>query len=250
MPEEERESAVYVYGVVPGDVEVTADARGIGDREVRLVRCGDVGALISEIDVGNAIGRPEDLRAHEGLLDAIVVEAPVLPFRFGAVMASESAVGDELLGPNLDEFAAALGELEGRFEYVVRGRYAENAILREVIAGSEEVARLREEIRNGDEDATRPQRIRLGELVFGAIEAHREGDARALSEALAAHSVAQTPLEPTHEYDAVPMAFLVQTSRRAEFEDAVDDLVREWEGRVEFRLLGPLAPYDFVLARR
>jgi hypothetical protein len=250
MPEAEQNSAVYVYGIVPGDVEVTPDARGIGDREVRLVRCGDIAALVSDIDVHNAIGRPDDLLAHEGLLDSIITELPVLPFRFGAVMANEKAVSDELLDPNRDEFAGALRELEGQVEYVVRGRYVENAILREVIASSEEVARLRDQIRDGDEDATRPQRIRLGELVYGAVETHRDADARALIEALSAHSVAQTPLEPTHEYDTVPMACLVETSKRAEFEDAVDDLSHEWKGRVDFRLLGPLAPYDFVLARR
>jgi hypothetical protein len=250
MPEEEQNSAVYVYGIVPGDVEVTPDARGIGGREVRLVRSGDIGALVSEIELPGAIGRPDDLVAHEGLLDSIVTEVPVLPFRFGAVMADEKAVCDELLEPNRDEFTAALGALEGQTEYVVRGRYVENAILREVIASSEEVARLRDEIRDGDEDATRPQRIRLGELVYSAVEAHREADARALSEALSAHSVAQAPLEPTHEYDAVPMAFLVETSKHGDFEEAVDDLTHEREGRVKYRLLGPLAPYDFVLARR
>jgi len=251
MPEVEQNSPpIYVYGIVPGDVEVMADARGIGDREVRLVRCGDIAALVSELEAGNAIGRPDDLVAHEELLDSIITEVPVLPFRFGAVMADEKSVGDELLEPHRDDFAAALHELEGQVEYVVRGRYVENTILREVIASSEEVARLRDEIRDGDEDATRPQRIRLGELVYGAVEAHRDADARALSEALSGHSVAQKSLEPTHEFDTVPMAFLVETSKREEFEDAVEDLSHEWVKRVEFRLLGPLAPYDFVLARR
>jgi hypothetical protein len=31
-----------------------------------------------------------------------------------------------------------------------------------------------------------------------------------------------------------------------EFDDAVEDLGRDLAGRVRLRLLGPLAPYDFV----
>ena len=59
---------------------------------------------------------------------------PVLPLRFGAVCASDDAVAGELLGPHYDEFAAALRQLEGHAEYVVKGRYVEHAVLREVLA--------------------------------------------------------------------------------------------------------------------
>ncbi|MFD0885570.1 GvpL/GvpF family gas vesicle protein, partial [Streptosporangium algeriense] len=43
--------ASYVYGIVPGDTEVDADARGVGDPpgRVRLVRHGEIAALTSEV---------------------------------------------------------------------------------------------------------------------------------------------------------------------------------------------------------
>jgi hypothetical protein len=52
--------------------------------------------------------------------------------------------------------------------------------------------------------------------------------------------------EPTHELDAVHVAFLVDTDRESEMEQVIDDLARDWEGRIELRLLGPMAAYDFV----
>src|SRR5689334_3100013 len=66
----EMATACYIYGIVPGDVELTPDARGLSDRPIRLVRRGDIAALVSEVEVSEALGRPEDLRAHEQLLDA------------------------------------------------------------------------------------------------------------------------------------------------------------------------------------
>lgn len=244
---EKQNVACYVYGVVPADVELTPDARGLNDRDVRVIRHGDIAALTSEIEIESAIGRPEDLAAHEQLLDGAAVEVPVLPFRFGAVMSDPDAVVEHLLAAHEDTFAAALKELEGRAEYIVKARYEERAILREVLEENDEAAGLREEIRGKDEDATRDQRIRLGELVHGAIEARRDADSNALAEALADHSVASSILQPTHEYEAADVAFLVETSRREAFEEAVDDFAREREGRMSVRLLGPLAPYDFVV---
>jgi hypothetical protein len=239
--------ACYIYGVVPGDVELTPDAHGLNDRDVRLIRHRDIAAMVSEIDVQEAIGRPEDLAAHEQLLDAAATEAPVLPFRFGAVMSDPDAVTEHLLTANYDTFAAALKELEGRTEYIVKARYHENAVLAEVLAENEEAARLREQIRGTPEDATRDARIRLGEIIHQAIENKRGGDTQALAEALDSHSVAYAVLEPTHEYEAAHVAFLVETSQGSEFEKAVDDAARERQERMAFRLLGPLAAYDFVV---
>lgn len=250
--ENEQAQAVgyYVYGVVPADVEPTEDARGLHERDVRLIRHGEIGALVSEINVREAIGRPEDLAAHEGLLDATAVEAPVLPFRFGAVMTDADAVTEQLLAPNHDTFAKALKELEGRAEYIVKARYDEKAILEEVLAENEQAADLREQIRGKDEVATRDQRMRLGEIIHEAIEAKRDADTNALVEAISTHAVAHSVMAPTHEYDAAHIAFLVETDRRESFEKGVDDAAEDRQGRISFRLLGPLAPYDFVATQQ
>src|SRR5262249_10134457 len=110
--------AVYVYGIVPSDVELTADMPGVGEPpgQIWIVRSGDLAALVSEVDPAMPLGSPADLRAHEEILDATAAEVPVLPLRFGAVLASEEAVATELLADNHDEFAAALDELDGRVE--------------------------------------------------------------------------------------------------------------------------------------
>jgi hypothetical protein len=60
------------------------------------------------------------------------------------------------------------------------------------------------------------------------------------------HCVSSVVREPTHELDAVHVAFLVETDGESEMEQAIEDLARDWEGRIEVRLLGPMAAYDFV----
>lgn len=246
--EQAQHNAVYVYGILPGDIELEPGAAGVGDPpgEVRVVRQGDLAALVSDVDLDKQLGRPEDLFAHEELLDTTAAEVPVLPLRFGAVVSSDNAVAEELLQAYHDEFASALRQLEGRLEYVLRGRYNEQAMLRGVLTEEPQAADLAEQIRGADPDVTRELRMELGEMVTNAVAVKREEDTRAAGDAVAGHVQASVVRPPTHELDAVYIAFLVKTDAAEGLEQAVRQLAGDWEGRVELSLTGPIAAYDFV----
>src|SRR5437764_7506027 len=156
----------YVYGIVPVDVELTAEVRGVGEPagKVRLVRHDDIAAIASDSDIDRPLGTPDDLTAHAEVLDKLAASVPVLPVRFGSVLTGEDAVADELLAPHHDEFVAALDELDGKAEYVVRSRFVEQAVLSEILAENEAAGRLRERIHGLPEEVTRNERIQLGEL--------------------------------------------------------------------------------------
>ena len=241
-----QQAGCYVYGILPADAELTEEVYGVGDREVKLVRSGDVAALVSEVDLAEPLGTPQDFQAHQELLDSIIIGSPVLPLRFGAVLTGEGAVVEELLDPHHDEFAKALEDLEGQLEYVVKGRYVEQAMLQEVLSGNPEAAGLREQIRGKDPDATRQERIQLGEIINNAVAAMREEDTGLLLSRLEGHCTASFVRDPTHELDAVHVAFLAEEDKAGDAEQVIDDLAAGWEGRVDVRLLGPMAPYDFT----
>lgn len=247
-----QKTAVYVYGILPGDVELTSEIDGIGDPpgQVRLVQSGELAALVSDVDLSVALGRPQDLETHEEIVDSIVTGSPVLPLRFGAVLTSEDAVVDELLEPHHEEFQAALEELEGRAEYLVKGRYVEGAILQEILSDNPEAAELAQQIRGQDPDATREQRIQLGEIINNAIAAKREEDTRTLVSHVSDLVAASFVREPTHELDAVSAAFLVEDDDAEEFERVVQEMGQDWEGQVDLSLRGPMAAWDFVGARQ
>ena len=245
---EDRQTVVYVYGILPGDVEVEPGAAGVGDPpgEVRVVRHRDLAALVSDVDPNLPLGRPEDLVAHEELLDASAADVPVLPLRFGAVVTNDDAVAEELLGPHYDEFAAALEQLEGHAEYVVKGRYTEDTMLREVLSEDPQAAQLGDQIRGADPDATRELRMQLGEIISNAVEVKRQQDTRTLGDAVDGIAAASVVRPPSHELDAVYTALLVESSAADDLEQAVQKLADDWNGRIELRLIGPMAAYDFV----
>ncbi len=202
-----QDKGIYVYGILPADIEVAGEMRGVGEHPgpLRVVRSDGLAALISEVDPSGPLGSPDDLRTHREILNATATEVPVLPLHVGTVLASEDAVVEELLAAHHGEFAAALEQFEGRTQFVAKGRYIEQA-----------------------------------------AAAKREQDTRALEPAVKGICVASARRRPAHEPDAVRVAFLVAADQENEMEQVIEDLARDWEGRIEVQLLGPMAAYDFA----
>jgi hypothetical protein len=240
------QTGYLVYGVVPGDVEETGGARGLGDAAVTVVTHGRVGALVSEVTLDRPLGMPDDLVAYQRLLDSTATAVPVLPMRFGAVMTDIDAV-EGLLADQEDRYAELLERIDGHAEFVVRARYVMESVLPEILENNQEASDLRDAMRGQPEELTGNARLRLGEIVYQTIEAERQRDTRRLIEVLGDSVAEYRELPPTHEEDAAHLAVMVPTAKRDEFDEALRKLADdEWQGWATVRLLGPLAPYDFV----
>jgi hypothetical protein len=239
-------SVCYVYGIVPASTDLPEGLLGTGGGKVRLVRHGALAAVISELPAAGALGSREDLLAHESVVTSLSARTTMLPLRFSAVVTTADAVATDMLAPYYDWFTGILADLEGRAEFSVSGTYVQDTVLREVLAEEPEVMRLRESLRGLPEEAGYYERVRLGELIIHALDAKREVDTEDLVQTLSRHAVAVAPRPPVNEDTAADAAFLVSNEARADFQRAVDELGYRWAGRIRLRVLGPLAPYDFV----
>ena len=237
---------VYVYGLVKADTTLPAGLTGLGPSgRVSTIVHGRVAAIVSDVPVDRPLGVRGDLIAHEAVLDTVAAAGAVVPLRFPAVV-EEDAVVDELLEPNEDRFVTLLDDLEDRVQFTLTGRYEQEAVLQEILIGDPEIADLRQKVRTLPEDASYYDRVRLGELVVRALEDRRDAEAADIVErlALCAVATASNPLGAPEE--VVNTAFLVERERQREFEDAVEAAGETLVGRIRLRLLGPIAPYDFV----
>jgi hypothetical protein len=244
----ETETAVYIYGILPGDVAFKEQVAGLGDppSPVRLVPYRDIAALVSDVAASRPLNSPDDLLAHQELLDASAAAVPVLPVRFGAVVPNDEAVIAELLEPSYNEFSAALAELEGFQEYIVKGRYVQEAILREIMAEDPEAAALADETFDPDPAATHDGRVQLRGLISERLADKRALDTRQLGDALGTRASTSAVRPPADELEAVHTAFLVRATEVDQMVSAAQELAAGWEGRIELRIVGPVAAYDFV----
>jgi hypothetical protein len=244
----QAETGVYIYGILPGDVAFQEQPAGLGSppSPARLVPYRDIAALVSDVDMSRPLGSPDDLLIHEELLDASAAAVPVLPLPFGAVVANDDAVIAELLEPSYDEFNAALAELEGFQEYIVKGRYVQEVILREILTEDPEAAALSAQTFDADPAASHDGRIQLRELISERLADKRALDTQQLGDALAARASTSAVRPPADELEAVHTAFLVKATDVDQLVSAARELAAGWEGRIELRIVGPVAAYDFV----
>ncbi|TQK42648.1 gas vesicle protein GvpL/GvpF [Streptomyces sp. SLBN-118] len=245
------EGACYVYGVVPEpeDRAPALDLPGVGDPEAQatFVRHRGIAAVVSAVPTDRPLGTPEDLHAHARVLDSLAAStAAVVPFRFGTVLPDVRTVVDELLEEGRDDFTEILERLDGQAQFTLRARYVQDAVLREVLGENPKIARLREEVAARDEAAGYYQRVELGRAITDAIADKRNSDTVEIQRRLAPFAVATATAEPTVAEGVVNASFLVPQAKWAAFEKAAEELAAQWHGRIHLRLLGPLAPYDFV----
>src|SRR3954449_7551877 len=190
MARASSKSAKYVYGIVRADGKSRSRAKGIGDKQVRVVDADGLGALTSDVPPGYLEAGREELLAHSRVLERAVEQGTVLPMQFGVVMPDESAVREQLLDPHRRELEAQLEEMEDKFEVNLKAIYDERALLTEVINEDREVAKLRQALEGQPEEATHFERIRLGEMIAGAVDEKRNRDADAILDRLPPHNLA------------------------------------------------------------
>ena len=106
--------------------------------------------------------------------------------------------------------------------------------------------RLRDSLRGKPPESTHYERIRLGGMVKEALERRREAEAAVLLAPLG--RIADRSVENPVAVDRVVVnaAFLVESEREKEFDQAMDCLEGEHGQRVSLRYVGPVPPYDFV----
>ncbi len=236
----------YIYGIVraAGGPPVRSD--GVAGGPVTAVADGEVAALTSEVPDDELRAGREELSTHARVLEEALEAGVVLPMRFGVVMESEDSVRRDLLRRHGEDLTDQLNELEGKVELNVKAIYEEDALMREVVRDDPAIVRLRESLQGKSEDATYYERIRLGEMVAGAVEVKRERDADMILARLSPLATAVETGAPLHERMAVNASFLVERARTDAFDEELERFGGEQTGRLRFKLAGPLPPHSFV----
>lgn len=237
----------YVYGVVRAGTTVPGGLVGVGGSEqVYLLEDDGLALLAGPIDAEHQLATQQDVLAHTHVLDAVAAGAPVLPMRYGTVVDDPAGAVDEIVGQSHDRFVELLADLDGAVQYTLRATYDEETVLAEVLAEDPEIRDLSEATRGQDPDVVYGPRVRLGELVVGALAAKRRADSTVVLAALTPHLRTAAAKEPGAPDEVLDVALLVDRSKCERFEEAVDDVGRRTAGRMRLRLVGPQAPYDFV----
>jgi hypothetical protein len=239
-------TGVYVYGIVRAEELPAVSADGVGETRVELLERDGLAAIVSRLP-GEFRVKRRDLNRHLGVLEEAFTEATVVPCAFGTVLESDADVEEALLSERRKELQQALTRLEGKVQQNVKASYDDEELLRELVAQSPELARLREECRRLGE-AGYYQRVRVGELVAELLERRRRDDANVILSALTAVGE-EVVVDDPGEYDVLKASFLVARKRLDRFDQRLEDVARKLQPLVRVEVIGPLPPTAFASAR-
>jgi hypothetical protein len=239
----------YVYAVVPAEAGADPGLRGIDGGAVERIVHGDVAAATTVVPLERPAGRRAELLAHTAVVNALAEAGAVLPVQFGSIMADSDSVVTQLLAPEHDRLVQQLARLEGRRQFNLRASYVTDQVLTEVVQRHPEIAELRERTRDLPEGSMHPELVRLGELVSRAVEATRDADAEAILDVVRPLSLEHSARAGRGVEEVVHVSLLVEDVRIAELEEHLEELAEAVHERMRLRLVGPVAPYDFVEAR-
>ena len=242
-------TGTYLYGIARGLRQGPPSLPAVGDpgAELRVIEAAGCVAVVSDVADGFVEATAEDLQRHSDVLQKLLTSAKALvPLRFGTVYPDDETLVRDLLDARDGELDALLQRVESRVEARLKTFYREDAVLGEIVAEQPRIADLHRRTQALPANATYYDRIRLGELVAGALSAKRQRDAERILSRLAPFAVDFCVEEESHEWSLLTTSFLLEQTALEEFQSAVAALADEAEQRLQVRCLAPLPPYSFV----
>lgn len=220
--------------------------QGIAGRPVRVVRQGDLAAVVSDSPLEEYDITRDNVTAHEQVIEEVMRRTDVLPVSFGTVAGSDREVRERLLQSESDELHRQLEYVKNRVELGVRALWEQDRLFAEIVAGDERIQALRDQIVGTTPEQTYDIRIQLGELTNAAIERTREQDAAAILDALSPLAMDTRTNEVITDMMVLNAAFLVDKANVQAFASKVNTLNQSYGGRMSLQYAGPLPPYSFV----
>lgn len=239
----------YLYGIVESAKRIEFGPIGIpgGNPQVYTVHNRDLAACISNYPADVQIkADTEHCLAHERVLEAIMQRFTVLPIEFGTVAPTEADVV-RLLLCHRNRIKLALRRLHGRVEVGVKAFWKSLEVAsQEIVKEHTAIAHYRREIAAKPLEGTYHDRIRIGEMVAGALDEKRKREANSLMGILKRAAVDVSQSATFGDTMVFHASFLIRKSDFSKFERTLKSLGERHNGRMDFKYSGPLPPYSFT----
>jgi hypothetical protein len=243
--------ATYVYGIIPSDQRVSLPGDGVSAHVggIHTVPHDGIAAVVGPSDQDDYQGLPREelvtvLLEHQRVVEEVMSAYPVLPARFGTVLADEARVielltrGHGLLAGELDRLAGCV-QMEVVVQWDLEKVFAE-------LGRDERIAQVRAAAAAASAADAEALRIVLGQTVQALLEERRATLKDRLLPRLqeAGREVHANPL--MDDKMILNLALLVDEPGRQRLDALLPELDDEHEGSLDFRCVGPLPPYTFA----
>jgi Gas vesicle synthesis protein GvpL/GvpF len=237
----------YLYCVTEAAGERLGNI-GIAGKEVTGVTYRDVTAIVSSVPFKTIDAGLETIMVHQKVVEACRARATTLPVRFGVIFKDQGGV-KEMLEKSYADYRTKLSKLRGKEEFGAKVILDEAGLKRvraEVETESEEARKLSRAVAKASKGTSYLLKIKLDEAVRNEVAKRIEAMSQAVHDELSRAALESALLKAEHEQIILNAAYLVDNSRREDFQVEAGKVKRKYEMQgLDIHLSGPWAPYSF-----
>ena len=254
---------IYLYCVIKEKNQKKFNVLGQEGKEVYTINEGGLAICVSDTSKEDYGFIRENLICHQRVIEEVMnpvrnqrssngvkEEYDVLPVRFGTVAKSEEDVREKVLKAKRKEILETFPIVEGRVELGLRALWKDMpAIFQEIVKENPEIQRAKEE---AQKNPFQMKVAGVGELIQKALDAKREKEAQKILSPLKKLAVDFKERELLRSREVMKdsmilsSAFLVKKEKVEEFDQKVEELMKEYENRIKLIYVGPIPPFNFV----
>jgi len=236
----------YIYGIIEEPEPRIFNFSGVGDAEVYAINHQKLAAVVSDTGFEEIDPTRKNVRAHTVVQDELLKSYTLLPMGFGVIAGGKDDVL-KLLEKNYHGLTRELTRLAGKVEVELKVFWDQEAMIKELQGGSEELTRLKAKINNAP-SPIEAQRllVEAGRLVEHIALDWKTKYADRVYTVLKGLSIDARLNNPLGVKNILNASFLIERTRESDFQKEVFKLDSQYQGKVNFKYVGPLAPYNFV----
>ncbi len=241
---------IYIYGVVP-NFHSPEMFRSLEKSGIYAIGFQDVTAIVSDTDDESIADMDREslgqlLVHHQKTIEDLIGKGfnMLIPMRLGTIVYSKKDVV-KVLEVGYDLIIETLKKIESVIEIDLAVTWADFGGVLKEISLVPEVMELKSEIQNQLTDALQIDQVKIGMLVQAKLKEKNTSVELSVLGALSSYGVDIKTHEVMNDEMITNSAFLLKRSKLDTFYNFIDQLDKEFEGKLNFKLVGPLPCYSF-----
>jgi hypothetical protein len=210
----------------------------------------DLSALVKDSMDGGSLPKSKETLArlligHQTIIEKIMAGGvTVIPMKLGTYAQDENEVA-AILNEGYPLMKEIMERIADKIEIDVVATWNQFAATVKDAGDKKEIKEFKEQCLNQPRGATVDDQMKIGLMIKQTLDENRAGVSRDIMNSLQAISDDARIHELMDDSMVMNVAFLIARGKQKAFEEKIEEINKNMQGKLNFRCIGPLPPYSF-----
>ncbi len=239
----------YLYGFVFTESRENFTCRGLGNQDVHLKNRASLSLAVSDFTMTDFSALPQKelllyLQQHHHAIETIMERFCIIPFKFGTMIENPDQI-IKIFSNSYNPIRKKFTLLQDMMELDVMAGFNDlNQVFNE-ITQLDAIEQFKQKAASQPTSDLHKAQIELGQMVNAALDEKRSDYRKVIVDRLSTLSSDICTNDITQESMVASLAFMIHKKDHLVFEKTIEDLDQLFEGKIDFKIIGPLPFYSF-----